>query len=199
MYLIVGLGNPGSQYVHTRHNAGFDALDALAQKTGTRIAREKESALVGECFIAGQKTILAKPQTFMNLSGFAVSRLVNWYRIEPERLLVVYDDIVLAPGVLRLRKNGSAGTHNGMRSIIGELGYSNFPRLRIGVGAKDPNYDLADWVLSHYRTPKEQRQADECFARAADAVIEYISNGIRSAMNAYNTPKKRKPTEEAGE
>ncbi len=192
MYLIVGLGNPGDKYAHTRHNAGFDVLDALARKQGVSIGREKERALVGECFIAGQKTILALPQTYMNLSGEAVSGLMRWYKLPPENLLVVYDDVDLPPGSIRLRKNGSAGTHNGMRSIIGMLGYENFPRLRVGVGQKREGYELADWVLGHY-IGEEAQTAQAAFETAADAVVEYITNGIESAMCKYNTKKSKKP------
>ena len=140
MYLIVGLGNPGTKYAHTRHNVGFDVLDALSKKLGVSISRERDNALTGECFVGGQKVILALPQTYMNLSGEAVLPLANYYKIPPENLLVVYDDIDLAQGTIRIRKNGSAGTHNGMRSIVGLLGYEDFPRLRVGVGQKREGY-----------------------------------------------------------
>ena len=195
MYLIVGLGNPGTKYAHTRHNVGFDVLDALSRKLGVSISREKDEALVGECFVGGQKGILALPQTYMNLSGEAVSRLVRWYKIEPENLLVVYDDIDIPQGHIRIRKNGSAGTHNGMRSIVGLLGYENFPRLRVGVGQKREGYELADWVLGHY-IGEEQEVADKAFQQAADAIVEYIEHGIESAMCKYNTKKPKKPKPE---
>ena len=194
MYLIVGLGNPGSKYAHTRHNVGFDVLEKLSRKLGVSISREKEEALIGECFVSGQKVILALPQTYMNLSGEAVMRLVNWYKIPPENLLVVYDDIDLAQGAIRIRKNGSAGTHNGMRSIISLLGYENFPRLRVGVGKKREGYELADWVLGHY-IGEEQEVADKAFELAADAIVYYIENGIESAMCKYNTKKEKKKPE----
>lgn len=197
MYLIVGLGNPGPKYAHTRHNVGFDVLDALARKMGVSIAREKENALVGECFIDGKKVVLALPQTYMNLSGEAVARLVNWYKIAPEHLMVAYDDIDLAPGSIRIRKSGGAGTHNGMRSIVGLLGYDTFPRLRVGVGERRPGFELADWVLSRYQQPQEQQAADAAYALAADAIVEYIQNGIESAMCKYNT-KKKKPAPSEG-
>ena len=200
MYLIVGLGNPGTKYAHTRHNVGFDVLEALSRKLGVSITREKEQALVGECFVGGQKVILALPQTYMNLSGESVMRLANWYKIEPENLMVVYDDIDIPQGHIRIRKNGSAGTHNGMRSIVGLLGYENFPRLRVGVGQKREGYELADWVLGHY-IGEEQEAADKAFQLAADAIVEYIENGIESAMRQYNTPKpkKQKPKPEPEE
>ena len=195
MYLIVGLGNPGSKYAHTRHNVGFDVLDKLARKLNVSISREKDEALIGECFVGGQKVILALPQTYMNLSGEAVMRLVNYYKIDPEDLLVVYDDIDLAPGFIRIRKNGSAGTHNGMRSIIGLLGFENFPRLRVGVGQKREGYELADWVLGHY-IGEEADVQDKAFELAADAIVDYIQNGIESAMCKYNTKKPKKPKPE---
>ena len=191
MYLIVGLGNPGNKYAHTRHNVGFDVMEHLARKLGVSISREKEEALIGECFVGGQKVILALPQTYMNLSGESVMRLANWYKIPPENLLVIYDDIDLAPGFIRIRKNGSAGTHNGMRSIIGLLGYDNFPRLRVGVGQRREGYELVDWVLGHY-IGEEQEVMDKAFDLAADAVIDYIENGIESAMCKYNTKKPKK-------
>lgn len=194
MYLIVGLGNPGDKYAHTRHNVGFDVLEKLAKKLNVSIARQKDEALIGECFVGGQKVILALPQTYMNLSGEAVLRLMNYYKIDPENLLVAYDDIDLAPGFIRIRKNGSAGTHNGMRSIVGLLGYENFPRLRVGVGQRRDGYELVDWVLGHYIS-EEQDAMDRAFELAADAIVDYIQNGIESAMCKYNTkkPKKAKP------
>ena len=175
-------------------------LEALSRKLGVSITREKEQALVGECFVGGQKVILALPQTYMNLSGESVMRLANWYKIEPENLMVVYDDIDIPQGHIRIRKNGSAGTHNGMRSIVGLLGYENFPRLRVGVGQKREGYELADWVLGHY-IGEEQEAADKAFQLAADAIVEYIENGIESAMRQYNTPKpkKQKPKPEPEE
>ena len=196
MYLIVGLGNPGAKYAHTRHNVGFDVLDALSRKLGVSISRERDNALIGECFVGGQKVILALPQTYMNLSGESVMPLANYFKIPPENLLVVYDDIDLPQGHIRIRKNGSAGTHNGMRSIVGLLGYENFPRLRVGVGQKREGYELADWVLGHY-IGEEQEVADKAFALAADAIVDYIQNGIESAMRTYNTKKeKKKKTDE---
>lgn len=199
MYLIVGLGNPGPKYAHTRHNVGFDVLDALAERLGVSISREKEKALLGECFVGGSKVILALPQTYMNLSGEAVSRLVNWYRVPLENLLVVYDDIDLAQGAIRIRKNGSAGTHNGMRSIVELLGSEAFPRLRVGVGQRAPGFELADWVLSRYQTAEEQKAAREAYALAAEAIVDYIQNGVESAMCKYNTKKsKKQPTPSEG-
>ena len=186
MFLIVGLGNPGAQYDHTRHNAGFDVLTLLAKKLQTPINRRKSQALIGETRIGSEKVILCKPQTYMNLSGEAVRALMRWYHIEPAQLLVVYDDIDLPLGALRLRKEGSAGTHNGMRSILGEIETQAFPRIRVGVGAKREGYELADWVLSHFNTPEERQIAYDTYLLAADAAIEYIHHGVESAMRKYN-------------
>lgn len=193
MYLIVGLGNPGSQYAHTRHNVGFDVVEVLAGRLGVGITRGKEGALVGECFVQGQKTLLALPQTYMNVSGQAVAGLVRWYRIEINNLLVIYDDIDLPQGSVRIRPNGSAGTHNGMRSVVGELGTDRFPRIRVGVGERPPGWELADWVLSRYQSPEEREAARAAYERAADAAVEYVQNGIESAMCKYNTKKQKKP------
>lgn len=199
MYLIVGLGNPGNKYHNTRHNVGFDVLEALSKKLGVSVNRKKSGALIGECFIGGQKTILALPQTFMNLSGESVAALATWYKLAPEQIMVIYDDVDLMQGFIRIRKNGSAGTHNGMRSIVAELGSDQFPRLRVGVGKRPPEYDLADWVLSRYNTPEEKDIAKTAYDLAADAVVEYITGGIESAMCKYNTKKpkkeKAKPTD----
>lgn len=191
MYLIVGLGNPGAQYAHTRHNVGFDVVDALARKLNVSVSRKKSEALIGECFVDGQKVVLALPQTYMNLSGQAVAALVKWYKAE--HLLVIYDDIDLPQGTVRIRPSGSAGTHNGMRSIVGELGRENFPRIRVGVGDRKPGFELADWVLSRYQTPEEKEAAQTAYDHAADAAIEYIQHGIESAMCLYNTKKQKNP------
>ena len=185
MYLIVGLGNPGSKYAHTRHNVGFDVLEALSRKLGVSITREKEQALVGECFVGGQKVILAMPQTYMNLSGESVSRLAHWYKIEPENLLVVYDDIDIPQGHIRIRKNGSAGTHNGMRSIVGLLGYENFPRLRVGVGQKREGYELADWVLGTF-SAAEEKALKNALDWAAEAALCIVEHGVYETANRYN-------------
>ncbi len=147
-WLIVGLGNPGTEYVRTRHNVGFAAIDALALSLGVKIDRAKYHALIGEAAIDGQRVILMKPQTYMNASGKAVAEAANFYKLTPDHILVYSDDISLAPGRLRVRKNGSAGGHNGLKSIIECIGSQEFPRIKIGVGQKPtPEYDLADWVL----------------------------------------------------
>ena len=143
--------------------------------------------------------ILALPQTYMNLSGLAVRELMDYYKIPPENVLVIYDDIDIPQGTVRIRPNGSAGTHNGMRSIVAETGTEDFPRIRVGVGQRGLGWNLADWVLSRYQTPEEQEIADRAYEQAADAALEYLKNGINSAMNRYNTkkPKKEKSTKKA--
>lgn len=147
-WLIVGLGNPGTEYVRTRHNVGFAAIDALALSIGCKIDRAKYHALIGEGTIDGQRVILMKPQTYMNASGKAVAEAANFYKLDPSHILVYSDDISLAPGRLRVRRDGSAGGHNGLKSIIECIGSQDFPRIKIGVGQKPtPEYDLADWVL----------------------------------------------------
>lgn len=192
MRLIVGLGNPGEKYEHTRHNAGFDALAFLADKLGIRSGKLKGDALVFEGYVGAEKTILCKPQTYMNLSGSAVSELMNFYKLTPDQLLVIYDDIDIPQGWLRIRRGGSAGTHNGMRSVIACLGTEDFARIRIGVGANPGTYDLADWVLSHYNTPEERQIAFDAYRKAADAAVEWAKEGVESAMRKFNT-KKPKP------
>lgn len=193
MFLIVGLGNPGDKYDHTRHNVGFDVLTMLSEKLNIPINRKKSNALIGEGLFEGQKVVLCKPQTYMNLSGEAVRDLLTWYKLPPENLLVIYDDIDLAPGWIRIRPNGSAGTHNGMRSIVSCIGTEGFSRLRVGTGGCPPEYDLADWVLSHYNSPDERKAAYEAYQQAADAVLEWMRNGTAAAMNRYNTRKPKLP------
>ena len=190
MLIVVGLGNPGREYARTRHNVGFDVLDVLSEKTGIQLTKSAMHGLIGEGFLGGEKLVLVKPQTFMNLSGQCVTELVSWYKPELDRLLVVYDDIDLPLGKLRLRKAGSAGTHNGMRSIIGLLGAQDFPRLRVGVGAKPEGWELVDWVLSHYQTPEDRQTQFDAFLLAADVVLDYMKNGLDSAMRMANAPKK---------
>lgn len=186
MFLIVGLGNPGREYHRTRHNVGFDVIDVLSEKLGIALTKSAMHGLIGEGFVGGEKVVLVKPQTYMNLSGQCVTELVSWYKIDMDRLLIVYDDIDLPLGKLRLRKSGSAGTHNGMRSIIGLLGRDDFPRLRVGVGKKPEGWDLADWVLSHYQTEEDRKTQFDAFLRAADTVEDLIKNGMDSAMRTAN-------------
>ena len=187
MYLIVGLGNPTAKYEKTRHNAGFDVIDAIADKYGIELNLRKGKAFCGTGYIEGQKVMLAKPQTYMNLSGDSVSALVNFYKLDPmEDLIVVFDDISLAPGNLRIRKKGSAGGHNGIKSIISALGTAQFPRVKIGVGAKPhPDYDLADLVLSTV-SKTEWPDYQEAMSHAADAALCIVKNGCEKAAAEYN-------------
>lgn len=185
-WLIVGLGNPGKQYEKTRHNAGFRAMDILAEKLGVRLDRAKFSALTGQGTYRGMKLILLKPQTFMNLSGQAVREAARFYKVPPEHVIVLFDDISLAPGRLRIRGNGSAGGHNGIKSIIAELGSQDFPRVKIGVGAKPhPDYDLADWVLSTFSS-SEEKDLGPALERAAEAALMICEKGVPEAMNRFN-------------
>ena len=185
-WLIVFLGNPGPKYACTRHNAGFMAGDALAKKLGVSINRLRFKALTAAAEINGEKVLLMKPQTFMNLSGEAVGQAARFYKIPPERVLVVSDEISLPLGKLRVRPKGSAGGHNGLKSIIASLGSDAFPRIRIGVGAPPhPDYDMADWVLSVFRN-QDLEDMLAASDRAAEAVTTYISDGPERAMNRFN-------------
>lgn len=185
MYIIVGLGNPGKKYEHTRHNAGFDALDILAEEYGIKIDKIKHKALIGEGKIGSEKVVLVKPQTYMNLSGESVQSVFQFYKVDMDHLIVVYDDIDLDVGKLRIRKKGSAGSHNGMKSIIKCLGSQDFPRVRIGVSRPDPNRDLADFVLS--RVSKYQAEDMKSgLEKAVKTVEEIIRTDIDMAMNKYN-------------
>lgn len=186
-FLIVGLGNPGAKYANTRHNAGFLALDALAEKMGARVDRLKFQALCGEAEVGGARTLLLKPQTFMNNSGQSVRDAMAFYKLPPERVLVLFDDISLAPGKLRIRKKGSDGGHNGIKNILYLTGSDAFPRVKIGVGAKpDPRWDLADWVLSSF-SAQEQPLIEEAAANAAEACELIVKGEIDRAMNLYNS------------
>ena len=185
---MVGLGNPGTQYESTRHNMGFLAVDKLAQEENFRFSKLRFKAWTATWEVGGQKVLVMKPQTFMNLSGQCVTELVSWYKPEMDHLMVVYDDIDLPLGKLRMREKGSAGTHNGMRSVIGLLGRQDFPRLRVGVGKKPEGWELADWVLSHYQTEEDRKTQFNAFLRAADVVEDWVKNGLESAMRMANAP-----------
>ena len=199
MILIAGLGNPGRQYEHTRHNCGFDALDILAEKLSISISQGEHRALVGKGYYQGQKVILAKPLTFMNRSGESIRSLTDYYRIDPdEDLIVLYDDIDLDPGQLRIRKSGSPGGHNGMKDITQHLGTQGFTRIRIGVGAKPARMDLADYVLGHF-SPEERTSVDEALIQAAEAVMLILEDGVDAAMNKLNRKKKTEKKEEPKE
>ena len=186
MFLIVGLGNPTKQYEKTRHNIGFDVMDALADKYNISISENKHKALCGKGVIEGMKVVLAKPQTYMNLSGESVAELVNYYKLDPEsELIVVFDDISLEPGNIRIRKKGSAGGHNGIKNIIAMTGTQNFMRIKVGVGEKPKGWDLADYVLGHF--PKEEAETmTTAFKDGAAAVVDMMTEGVEAAMNHFN-------------
>lgn len=185
-WLIVGLGNPGKEYVRTRHNCGFRVLDLLAEKLSCKVDKAKFQGLYGQTTYDGKKLYLLKPQTFMNLSGRSVLQLSAYFNIPPQRIIVIFDDISLEPGRLRIRANGSAGGHNGIKSIISELGSEAFPRVKIGVGAKPhPDADLADWVLSGF-SQKEEAALAPALEHAADAALCIVSKGTERAASLYN-------------
>jgi len=186
MWLIVGLGNPGERYARTRHNIGFRSVETLAERHGFTFRQQRANSQLAEGIIHGQRVVLVKPQTYMNLSGQAVSALRNWYKIDPAReLLVIYDDLDLPFARVRIRERGSAGTHNGMRSIVAQLGTTEFPRLRIGIGQPPGKMDTADYVLSRF-TPEEEAVLPDVLARVADAVEVVLRDGLITAMNRYN-------------
>lgn len=184
MYIVVGLGNPGTKYQRTRHNVGFDVVELLSGRWKIPLSRLRLHAMLGEGLVDGQRVVLAQPQTFMNESGRSVVELVNWYKVEPSQLILVYDDVDLPAGKLRVRGSGSAGTHNGMRSVIYLLGREDFPRVRVGIGRQPEGWDLADYVLSGYRTPEERQLAYDSYLKAADAVEILIRQGLEKAMQS---------------
>ncbi len=204
MYLIVGLGNPGSKYARTRHNVGFDVVELLADRLNTRLTKLKCKALLAETKIGDERVVLAQPQTFMNLSGESVVELMNWYKVPVENLIVCYDDIDLDLGALRVRAKGSAGTHNGMRSIVYLLGKDNFPRVRVGIGKPAPGWDLVDHVLAGYQTPRDRELAFGGYQDAVDTIIELVKNGPEAANRLasertnlrYPKPEKQKKAKE---
>ena len=188
-WLIVGLGNPGREYEKTRHNCGFRAVDLLAEQLGAKIDKLKFQGLYTQVSYEGKKLFLLKPQTYMNLSGRSVLQLSAYYGIPPQRIIVMFDDISLEPGRLRIRADGSAGGHNGIKSIIQELGSQEFPRIKIGVGAKpNPNYDLANWVLSTFSANEEKALAVS-LDNAAKATLAVIDRGVPEAANRFNGSK----------
>lgn len=187
-WLIVGLGNPGRAYEKTRHNTGFRAIDLLAEKLGCKIDRMKFQGLYGQTVYEGKKLYLLKPQTYMNLSGQSVLQCSAYFQIPPQRIIVLFDDISLDPGRLRVRGDGSAGGHNGIKSIIGQLGSQAFPRVKIGVGAKPEAFDLADWVLSTFSASEEKALAP-ALEWAGDAALCVISRGVPESANRFNGKK----------
>ena len=189
MCVIAGLGNPGRKYEHTRHNMGFLVLDALASRLGVKVSKIKHKALIGEGNIAGEKVLLVKPQTYMNLSGESLREVMSYYKVPIENLIVIYDDLDLEVGTLRIRKKGSAGSHNGMKSVIYQLQDDAFPRVRVGIG-DDHGVDRKDYV-----TGSVSKEDAEILAKtietAADAVASMVADGVDIAMNKYNTKKKK--------
>lgn len=186
MFIIAGLGNPGKQYENTRHNTGFSVIDVIAEAFDIAVLEKKHKAVIGKGYIDGQKVILAKPQTFMNLSGESIRELIDYYKVdETTELIVIYDDVSMDVGQLRIRKKGSAGGHNGIKNIIAHLGHDTFLRIKVGVGEKPKGYDLADYVLGHF-TQDEQKIMRESAGQAARAVQLLVQGDVDKAMNDYN-------------
>ena len=186
MYIIVGLGNPTKEYEGTRHNVGFDVIDTIADKYNIAVTERKSRAFCGKGMVAGQKVLLVKPQTYMNLSGESVRGLVDYYKIDEEtELIIIFDDVSLDVGQLRIRKKGSAGGHNGIKSIMQHLGTTNFHRIKVGVGEKPKEYDLADYVLGHF-SKAEKELMDDGYKRAVTAIELMVQGDVESAMNEFN-------------
>ena len=194
MYVIAGLGNPGKKYENSRHNMGFITIDQLAEKHNIKVDKLKFKALVGEGRIAGQKVMLVKPQTYMNLSGESIREVMNFYKLEPENLIVIYDDIDIEAGTLRIRKFGSAGTHNGMKSVVYQLQSDRFPRIRLGIGSQKKG-DLVNFVIGGF-SKEEVPVLEEAVNHAVLATECIIEDGIDKAMNQYNTKKRSKKDDE---
>lgn len=190
MFVIVGLGNPGKKYDNTRHNVGFMAIDALAQKYGISISEKKHKALCGTGVIEGVKVLLVKPQTYMNLSGESVGEIMNFYKLDPEEeIMVIYDDISLAPGNIRIRRKGSAGGHNGIKSLISHLGTQGFMRIKVGVGEKPSGWDLADYVLGHF-SEEDNVKLKEIMPDVISAAVFMAQGDVAKAMNNFNAKKQ---------
>ena len=186
MFIIVGLGNPGKDYTNTRHNVGFDVIDALADIAGISVIEKKHKAIIGKGVLDGQKVILAKPQTYMNLSGESVREIIDYYKVDEEQeLIVISDDISLDVGNIRVRKKGSAGGHNGLKNIIAHLGHDTFMRVKMGVGEKPKGYDLADYVLGHF-TADERKVMNDAAKTATEAIRLMMAGDVDKAMNQYN-------------
>ena len=189
MYIIAGLGNPTPQYDHPRHNLGFDTITYLADRYHITMNTKKFQAICGTGVIEGQKVLLLKPQTYMNLSGNSIGEAVNFYKLDPAtEVIVIYDDIALEPGYIRVRKKGSAGGHNGIKDIIAHLGTQEFQRIRVGVGEKPKDYDLAAYVLGHFAA-EDRKKVEKAIAQAADAVELMVQDRADEAMNLYNKKK----------
>ena len=196
MYIIAGLGNPGKKYENTRHNMGFLTIDLLAEEYGIKVDKLKFKSLVGEGRIAGQRVLLIKPQTYMNLSGEAIREALNFYKIEPEELIVIYDDIDIPTGTFRIRKKGSAGTHNGMRSVVHQIQSDQFPRIRVGIGS-EKKVDLINYVTGGV-SKSERELLEDALVKSAKAAACIVEKGIDKAMNEFNVrpPKKEKPAKQ---
>lgn len=185
MILIIGLGNPENEYSNTRHNMGFDVVNKIAEKYSIDITKNKFNGLYGSGIINGEKVVLLKPQTYMNLSGEAINKYMAFYKLQPEEILVIYDDIDTEPGEIRIRKQGSAGTHNGMKSVISCIGSENFPRIRVGIGNPEYKADLMNYVIG--KVNEEEREVlNKGIKLAENAVAEILKNGLDSAMNKFN-------------
>ena len=190
MFVIVGLGNPDKKYEKTRHNIGFDVIDAIADKYNIAVKEKKHKALCGTGVIEGRKVLLVKPQTYMNLSGESVAEVIQFYKIDPEsEMMIIFDDISLAPGNIRVRKKGSAGGHNGIKSIIAHTGTQNFMRIKVGVGEKPDGWDLADHVLGHFSS-EDRKKVDEAIKDAISAAVLMMQGDVEQAMNLYNAKKQ---------
>ncbi|WP_138160103.1 aminoacyl-tRNA hydrolase [Peptoniphilus catoniae] len=185
MYIIAGLGNPGDDYKYTRHNMGFLTIDKIAERLNIRVNKIKFKGLVGDGSYAGEKILLIKPQTYMNKSGESIRDVVNFYKIDPQNLIVLVDDIDIDFAQVKIKRKGSAGTHNGLKSVIYQLISDDFPRVKIGVGKKHQGQDLANFVLSGF-SKSEKVEIEEAIEKAADATLEIIERGVESAMNKYN-------------
>ena len=186
MLAIIGLGNPGDKYDHTRHNAGFDVVTMLSALWDIPLKKLKCKALIGEGAVNGQKVVLIKPQTFMNESGLSVAEALNWFKLTPREALIIVDDIDLPFGQVRVRAGGGPGTHNGMRSILQCTGSAEFPRIRVGMGAPPAGWDLADYVLGHFNTVQDRETAFSAYRTAAEAAACWVTEGIDKAMNQFN-------------
>ena len=186
MLAIIGLGNPGDKYDHTRHNAGFDVVTILSSLWDIPLKKLKCKALIGEGAVNGQKVVLIKPQTFMNESGLSVAEALNWFKLTPQEMLIIVDDIDLPFGQVRVRAGGGPGTHNGMRSILQCTGSAEFPRIRVGMGAPPAGWDLADYVLGHFNTVQDRETAFSAYRTAAEAAACWVTEGIDKAMNQFN-------------
>lgn len=185
MYLIVGLGNPEEEYARTRHNMGFDTINKISEKYNINLNKSKFNSLYGTGIIEGEKVILVKPQTYMNLSGNAVRDFMNFYKLSSEDIIIIYDDLDIEPGIIKIRKKGGPGTHNGMKSVVHEIQTEDFPRIRIGIGNPEYKNDLLNFILT--RIPEEEYKIlQDAQEKAVKAIVEIIKNGIDTSMNKYN-------------